>query len=43
MAVEGYGKLKVYLAKKNIEINWMHTSLVGLILLLLLLLALGYR
>ena len=38
-----YAKLKNFLAKRNIKIDWLYVSLGFLILLLILLLSLGYR
>jgi len=42
LAREGYAKLKPWLAKKGIMIDWMDTTLFSLIILLLILLMLGY-
>ena len=43
IAKEGYEKLKIFLDKKNIKIDWIYVSLGILIILLLILLVLGYR
>ena len=42
LAQEGYAKLKPYLEKKGIKIDWLYVTLFSLILLLIILLMLGF-
>jgi hypothetical protein len=43
IAKEAYLKLKVFLDKRGIKIDWLYVSLVALIILLIILLLAGFR